>query len=329
MDGRYVPKMRAGRLVALLLELQGRGGATASELARTLEVSVRTIYRDVSALQAAGVPLWTETGPAGGIRLVEGWHTDLDGLTGDEAMALSLAGAPGAADALGLGAVLLAAETKVRSALPPELRARSARVRERFHLDAPGWFHRPDATAHLAAVADAVWSSKRLDLVYGPTDRTVRRRVDPLGLVMKSGTWYLVARHRDQIRTYRVGRIHTVSRRSEGFDRPEGFDLVAHWTASTAEFDASLLRFRCRLRLAPWALRSLPHTVDPVAGRDALESASEPDDDGWRIVEVNAESEEVAASQIVALAPGVEVLDPPGLRQRLGEVGRGLARLNG
>ena len=148
---RYGRSVRASRLVALLLELQRRGGATAPQLAERLEVSVRTIYRDVSALQAAGVPLWTEVGPGGGIRMVEGWRTDLYGLTGDEAMALALAGAPHAAEDLGLGAVLLVAETKVQAVLPPELRARAGRVRERFHLDAPGWFHRPEDTAVLEA----------------------------------------------------------------------------------------------------------------------------------------------------------------------------------
>jgi predicted DNA-binding transcriptional regulator YafY len=323
--------VRASRLVALLLELQHRGGATAPELADVLEVSVRTVYRDVAALQGAGVPLWTEPGRNGGIRLVEGWRTDLDGLTGDEAMALALAGAPGAADALGLGAVLAAAETKVRAVLPPELRTRSERVRQRFHLDAPGWFHRPDDVDHLAPVAEAVWAAHRLDLTYGRDPRSadvVRRRVDPLGVVLKAGTWYLVARHRSSVRTYRVGRIRRVRVLDEVFDRPDDFDLSAFWAASMGEFERSLLRFTCRLRLSPEAAAGLGHTVDPVAAAAALAGASDADADGWREVELSTESEDVAVAQLTALGAGVQVLDPPRLRARLAEVGRAMARLN-
>jgi predicted DNA-binding transcriptional regulator YafY len=321
--------MRASRLVALLLELQHRGGATAPELAARLEVSVRTIYRDVAALQMAGVPLWTEPGRQGGIRLVEGWRTELDGLTGDEAMALALAGAPGAADDLGLGAVLLAAETKVRAVLPPELRTRSERVRQRFHLDAPGWFHRSEDTEALGPLAEAVWASRRVVLTYERGDRTVTRTLDPFGVVMKAGTWYLVARHRGDVRTYRVGRIRRVEVLSTTFDRPADFDLAAHWAASMGEFERSLRRYRCRLRLAPWALRLLPTVVDPVAGQAAVDGAGPPDDEGWRVVDLDTESEEVATGQLTGLGPGVEVLAPTALREALADVGRQIARRNG
>ena len=321
--------MRASRLLSVLLELQHRpGGATAQQLADACEVSVRTIYRDVSALQAAGVPLWTETGPGGGIRLVEGWRTDLDGLTADEAMALFLSGAPGAADALGLGTVLLAAETKVLTTLPSDLRHQAARMRERFHLDAPGWFQRPDSLDHLAAVADAVWAARRLDRRYRRADGAVERRVDPLGLVLKAGTWYLVARHRSDVRTYRVGRIERVTARDETFSRPDGFDLAAWWAASSAEFDASLLRYPCRLRLSPPALRALVHVVGPEAGRRAQQSAGEPDAEGWCEVDLLAESEEVAAGQLVALGAGVEVLEPASLRARLHRTATEMAERN-
>jgi predicted DNA-binding transcriptional regulator YafY len=311
-----------------MLVLQARGRATASELAEELEVSVRTVYRDVASLQAAGVPLWTEPGRNGGIRLVEGWRTRLDGLTGDEAGALFLSGAPGVAGELGLGAILAAAETKVMTTLPPELRSRAARVRERFHLDAPGWFHRPEAQPHLATVADAVWSSRRLDIRYRSGSRSFGRTLDPLGLVVKAGTWYLVARSGESIRTWRVSRIEHVERRDETFPRPEGFDLAQWWAASSAEFDRSLLRYRCRLRLSPRALRLLPHLVGVTGGQRAVDGAGEPDDDGWRVVELDAESEVVAASQLVGLGAGVEVLDPPSLRAALHDLGTEIAARN-
>lgn len=318
--GATVPGVRASRLVALLLRLQASGSATAAALARDLEVSERTIYRDVAALQAAGVPLWTETGPGGGIRLVEGWRTQLDGLTADEAGALFLAGAPSVVAELGLGAVLAAAQTKMLAALPPELRGRAARVRERFFVDAPGWFHRDEATPHLATVAEAVWSAKRLDLRYQRSDRVVARRVDPLGLVLKAGTWYLVARHRNDVRTYRVSRVVDARPRDEPATRPEGFDLEAYWTASAADFDRSILHDRVRLRLGPRARRALPHVANPGAAQRALDAATEPGADGWVEVTLEVESLVVACNQLVALGEEVEIVEPPALRRRFAEL---------
>src|SRR5438132_9462583 len=167
--------MRASRLVALLLELQATSTVTAAELAARLEGSVRTIYRDVASLQAAGVPVWTEAGPGGGIRLLDGWTGRLVGIAVDEAGALFLAGS--------------VAQAEVLATLPRDLAARAGRIRERLHVDAPDWFTQAEPVPHLAVVADAVWTGRRLDVRYGPA----RRRVDPLGLVLKGGRWYLVA----------------------------------------------------------------------------------------------------------------------------------------
>lgn len=321
--------MRASRLVALLLHLQGRGPATAEELAQELEVSARTIYRDVAALQEAGVPLWTEPGPGGGVRLLTGWRTTLDGLTGDEAAALLLGGAGSAVvGELGLGTVLVAAQRKVLSTLPPELAHRADRVRARFHLDAPGWFHRPEELPALGAVAQAVWSDRRLDVRYRRADREVRRRLDPLGLVLKGGTWYLVARHRADVRTYRVGRIAAATVRDERFERP-ALDLAAWWAASAAELDRSILRDRVRLRLSPPARRHLRHVVSAAAATDALATAEPPDAQGWQVVDLAVESQEVILSQLPALGAGVEVLAPASLRAGLAAVGEAMARRNG
>jgi predicted DNA-binding transcriptional regulator YafY len=316
-----VAEVRASRLVALLLHLQQRGGATASDLARQLEVSVRTVYRDVAALQAAGVPLWTETGPGGGIRLVEGWRTRLDGLTADEASALFLGGAPAAVAELGLGTVLTAAQTKVLATLPPELRGRVGRVRQRFHLDAPGWFHRDESLPHLATVAEAVWADRRLDVRYGRRDRPVSRRLDPLGLVLKAGTWYLVAAHRGEPRTYRVGRIEEAEIRDERSVRPDDFDLGAWWATSSSAFDRTLLRDTVRLRLSARALWLLRRLTDVTA-------LGVPDADGWQEVTVGVEGPEVALEQLAGLGDGVEVLDPLSLRAALAALGRSMAARN-
>lgn len=320
--------MRASRLLAILLRLQQAGPATSEQLASELEVSVRTIYRDVAALQAAGVPVWTETGPGGGVRLLEGWRSRLDGLTADEAGALFLGGASGAVAELGLGTVLAAAQAKVLATLPPELRSRAARVRQRFLLDAPGWFHHGEDLPHLATVADAVWTERRLDLRYQRGSGVVARRVDPLGLVLKGGTWYLVGRHRGRALTYRVSRIVEAEALDDRFERPDGFDLAAHWTESSAAFDRSILRERVQLRLSPTAARELRWFVDATAATEALAAARPPDDAGWIEVDLAVEEEAVAASQLLALGDGVEVLAPATLRAAIAATGRRMAELN-
>ena len=319
--------MRASRLISLLVLCGTRDTWTAAELAEELDVSVRTIYRDVAELQGAGVPLWTESGPGGGIRLLPGWRSRVEGLTGDEAAVLPLAGLPALSE-LGLGTVALSARLKVRSTLPPELRSRAARLEERFHLDAPGWFHRPDPTEHLAALAEALWSERRVELLYDRGGRTVRRRVDPFGLVLKAGTWYLVARHRGTVRTYRVGRVRACTPLDDTFERPTDFDLASWWEASSREFDRSILRYRCELELSPRAQRRLPQVTDPAAAQEALERGRPGAREGWVAVELDCEAEEVIADQLRALGDGVEVCSPAALRDRVHRAAQAVADLN-
>ncbi|OWY62806.1 transcriptional regulator [cyanobacterium TDX16] len=329
--------MRSSRLVALLFELQEGGPTTAPKLAKKLEVSVRTIYRDVAALQAAGVPLWTETGPQGGIRLLEGWRTRLDGMTADEAGVLALAGAPAAVADLGLGSVLAAAQAKVRSTLPPELRSRADRMAERFHLDAPGWFHHDEELTHLAAIADAVWEGQVLRIGYrrgsgaadGRDGPVTSRVVGPLGLVQKAGTWYLVARVEQDVRTYRVSRIATVEALDERVQRPEGFHLATWWADSSTQFDRAMLRNTARLRLSPAGARALPRVLDQQAAQEALQAADAADEEGWVTVDVRVESAEIAGHQLLALGGHVEALAPPELRAHLAAEGRAMAERNG
>ncbi|HEY6057481.1 MAG TPA: WYL domain-containing protein, partial [Candidatus Limnocylindrales bacterium] len=243
--------MRASRLVNVLLLLQTRGRMTADELARELEVSARTVQRDLEALSLAGVPVYVERGRYGGARLVEGYRTRLTGLTPDEAEALFLSGLPGAAAELGLGTVLAAAQLKVLAALPPELRARASRVRERFFLDAPGWFRTPDEQPHLAVLASAAWDDRRVRIRYRRGEEVMDRVIEPLGLVLKGGTWYAVASRDGEFRTYRVSRIEEAVPLDEHFDRPVGFDLAAHWESSAAAFEESFSRVPVTLRVAP------------------------------------------------------------------------------
>ncbi|MFI7531209.1 helix-turn-helix transcriptional regulator [Nocardia salmonicida] len=306
--------MRASRLVQLLLLLQAGGGATASELARQLEVSVRTVYRDVEALSEAGVPVYSEPGRGGGVRLIDGYRTRLTGLTSDEADAVLLAGLPGAAADLGLGTVLATAQLKMLAALPPELRGRATRIAERVHIDMPGWFARPDETPTLATVADALWHDRRLAITYHRRDRTVERTLDPLGLVMKAGTWYLIAREHSDIRSYRAGRIATAVSTGESFTRPADFDLAVHWQDSAEQFARSMLRVSAHCRISTAHLSLLRLMNDPAAVREALASAGPPDADGWADITIPAESYEVLAHALLPLGQHVEVLDPPELR---------------
>src|SRR3954471_22303104 len=242
--------MRAGRLVSILLLLQTRGHMTAEQLGRELEVSVRTIYRDVEALSEAGVPIYAERGPLGGIRLVDGYRTRLTGLTTQEAEALFLSGLPGPAAELGLGTVVTAARLKVLAALPPELRTRASRISQRFHLDAPGWFRTADRLEHLESLANAVWENLAIEIDYPHEGGPVTRRLDPLGLVLKGGVWYLVGRINGGMRTYRVSRVLAVRETGEQFERPEDFDLAAYWSQSIVAYERGRTRyeavFRCR-----------------------------------------------------------------------------------
>lgn len=296
--------MRSSRLVSILLLLQTRGRMTAAQLAEELEVSVRTVYRDVEALGAAGVPLYGDAGHAGGYRLLDGYRTRLTGLTAGEAEALFLAGAPGPAAELGLGPVLAAAQLKVRAALPAELRAHADRISGRFHLDAPGWYAAGDEAPYLPEVAEAVWNSRILEVVYRrwrePTD--VRRRLEPYGLVLKAGRWYVVAGPGP--RTYRVDQILELALMEEEFIRPEGFDLGAYWTAYQRDFHDRLHRGEAVVRLAPGV--RLPSAV-----------VCSTDEEGWTVVRVPIESVEHAQGTFLRLGTDVEVLEPPELRARM------------
>ncbi|MFE9440271.1 helix-turn-helix transcriptional regulator [Streptomyces sp. NPDC006602] len=298
--------MKSSRLVSLLLLLQTRGRVTAAQLAEELEVSVRTVYRDVEALSAAGIPLYGDAGHAGGYRLLDGYRTRLTGLTAGEAQALFLSGVPGPAADLGLGSVLAAAQLKVRAALPPELRAHADLISGRFHLDAPGWYADADETPYLATVADAVWHNRILHIVYRrwrtPTD--VERRLEPYGLVLKAGRWYVVAGPGP--RTFRVDQILRLTAADETFTRPDDFDLSAYWTAYQRDFHARLQQGEAVVRLAP----GVRLARQPVAG-------GRTDDDGWTVATVPIESLDHAHAEFLRLGTGIEVLEPPELRAKM------------
>ena len=315
--------MRASRLVTVLLLLQARGQMTAAALAAELEVSERTIHRDVDALSASGVPVYAERGPHGGIRLVDGYRTRLTGLTGDEAEALFLAGIPGPAAELGLGTVVAAAQLKVLASLPPELRTRATRLVERFHLDAGDWFRASQPVPHLGALSDAVWTSTRISIGYQRGEGIVERVLEPLGLVLKGGTWYVVASVEGQIRTYRVSRVVSADLTTERFERPAGFDLAAYWTESTAAYERDVPRLDVEVRVRPDRIERLRSAVG-----NAVLNAAEPlpglDPEGWLRLRLRLDWPDDAAGTLLGAGRWVEVLSPPQVRARVRSTARAI-----
>jgi predicted DNA-binding transcriptional regulator YafY len=322
--------MRASRLVSILLLLQSRGRMTAAQLAAELEVSVRTVYRDVESLHEAGIPLYGDAGHRGGYQLLDGYRTRLTGLNAAEAQALFLSGLPGPAAELGLGPVLAAAQLKLLAALPPGLGEQVGRVQARFHLDAPGWYSAPDVVPLLPVVAGAVWHGRALQVRYRrwkePTD--VDRRLEPYGLVLKAGRWYLVAAPGP--RTYRVDQILHLRVLEEEFGVPEGFDLARYWHGYLADFRAHLHQADAVVRLAPAAMSRLSGAArlsDAARLPDGARLSGEAETQGWVRAVVPIESEEQACREFLALGADIEVLEPPELRARLAAAARATAAL--
>ncbi|MFC5663149.1 helix-turn-helix transcriptional regulator [Kitasatospora misakiensis] len=305
--------MRASRLVTLLLLLQNRGRMTAQQLADELEVSVRTVYRDVEALAAAGIPLYGEAGHAGGYRLVDGYRTRLTGLTGDEAQAAFLAALPEAAAQLGLGEALATARLKLDAALPTALREHAGRIQQRFLLDAPGWYGDADRAPHphLAAVATAVWERRAVVLHYRRwrAPEEIERRVEPYGLVLKAGRWYLVAGGASGLRTYRVDQILGLRLLDERADAPAGFDLAAHWRAHVADFHSRLHTGEALVRVTAEGARRLGLTPSGEITE----------------ARVPIESVDHAHGEFLRLGAEIEVLAPAELRDRIAATVRALA----
>ncbi|MER5207291.1 WYL domain-containing protein [Streptomyces sp. NPDC002825] len=312
--------MKSSRLLSILLLLQTGGRMTAGRLAEELGVSVRTVYRDVEALHAAGVPLYGDAGHRGGYRLLPGSRTRLTDLFAREAEALVLAGMPGAAEGLGLGPHFADAQLKLRAALPAVLREHVDRLRGRFHIDAPGWYDEGDEAPFLPEVADAVRSGRALQVRYRrwkePTD--VDRRLEPYGLVLKAGRWYLVAGPGP--RTYRVDQILALTVTDEEAAVPVGFDLAAHWRGSQEDFHQRLHQGEAVVRISPRGAARLTG-----AAARALAATGTPEPDGWTRATLPVETPEHAHDTFLGLGAEVEVLAPEDLRDRIAATVRTLA----
>ena len=311
--------MRASRLLSILMLLQSRGRLSAQTLADELEVSVRTVYRDVDELSASGVPVWADRGRLGGFQLQPGWRTRVDGLTAPEAQAMFLGGLPGPAAELGLGEAMASAQLKLLAALPEGWREDARRVSSRFHIDPIDWYRGPAVTDHLPAIAQAVWSERRLDVRYESWNSVSRRRIDPLGLVLKAGTWYVAASSAGKpARTYRLDNILELEVTGQRFTRPKVFDLSAYWVESTARFEAELYRDQAALRVTPRGLRQL-RTISRAVSDAAAHSVQDDAPEGWQRVTIPIESIDHGVGQLLRLGAEAEVIKPVALRKKMVE----------
>lgn len=321
--------MRAGRLLNLLLKMQAHGRVSASRLAGELGVSVRTVLRDIDELSTSGVPVRSVRGADGGFELVEGWRTRLTGLTAEEARAMFMAGAAGPAAQLGLGDAAGTAQLKMLAALPPEWQADARRISSRFHLDTVGWYRREERPTHLPAVADAVWNARRLAIRYESWKDIVDRTVDPLGLVVKAGEWYLIAAAGKEAkpRTYRLSNVLAI-RTLGHFTRPRKFELAKYWDESIARFESGLYRGTAVVRATARGLKRLRYLSAAVA--EAIDGApAKADKRGWHKVTIPIESVETAALELLKIGPECEVLQPAELRARIASNARMVGDLYG
>ncbi len=302
--------MRADRLLSALLLLQAHGQLTARQLARRLEVSMRTVQRDMEALSMAGVPVFALRGAGGGWRLDEGWRTRVPGLDEAELRALLMAQPRMLGDAH-LAKAAEAALDKLMAALPSSLREQAASIRRRLHVDPTGWWGTPENLAMLPIVQDAVARDRKLAMRYLRAGRErVERTVDPLGLVAKGGVWYLVAHTPAGFRTYRVSRIEEATLLEEPCARPADFDLATYWRASTEELQRNRARYEVTLRLEPRAATSLATWRQTVPVEPAGAGAPA----GWVTVRTWFEDEEQARFIVLGCGPRAEVLAPDELR---------------
>lgn len=308
--------MRASRLLTILMILQTRGRTSAETLAEELEVSVRTVYRDIDQLSAAGVPVYAETGRNGGFALLDGWKTRLNGLTAPEARALFFSGLPGPAGELGLGEEAAQAELKLLAALPSDWQAEARRMSSRFHLDPRGWFQPGHKPEFLKLVAEAVWSETRIAIRYESWKDVKDRVIEPLGLVLKGGVWYVVAQRDGNSRTYRLSQIQALGPTGQTFVRPKDFDLPSYWQEATKQFERDIYVGIAHVRATATGLRKLRDLSDTV--RRAVEALSvTPDADGWCELDVPIEEVGWASHEFTKIGDEVEVLGPPELRSRV------------
>ncbi len=318
--------MRASRLLSILILLQLRGRLTADRLAEEFGTSVRTIYRDIDALSAAGFPIYSDRGPGGGFQLIDGYRSHLTGLALDEAEAMFMIGMPGPATALGIGPAAVQAGQKLLASLPATWSQQAARIRARFHLDPVDWYRTAEPLAHLPALARAVLHQRVVSMRYDSWSGIREWTVEPLGLVLKAGAWYLVARSGNKTSMFKVSNILSQTVQDAIFERPDDFDLAQYWSKALVQFENDLRPSHARLRASALGRKRLSalgtYAVNAISAAEML------DKDGWSQLSFPIENIDHAALLLLAIGPEIEVLEPAMLQARLRELAEQIVMRN-
>lgn len=304
---------KADRLLSTLLLLQLHGRLTARQLARRLEVSERTVHRDMESLGYAGVPVVAARGAGGGWELMQGYRTTLTSMSEPEVRALFV-GAPARLLAdLKLDKASDAAALKLEALLPAVFRNDAEVARQRIHIDVSGWSRSTDAVPHLPLLQEAVWRERKVRIEYGD-DCAAPRLLAPLGLVAKGSVWYLVAAaDGGEPRSYRVSRVRAAELTDEPFARPRDFDLAAFWESSSARFQQTLPRYAAVIRAETSALPWIRGMIR-YGGIDSVTDDARP---GWSRVELHFDAFEVARHALLGFADAIEVVEPAALRDAI------------
>jgi predicted DNA-binding transcriptional regulator YafY len=307
--------MRADRLLSIVLLLQTHGQLSSRTLAERLEVSERTIHRDMEALSVSGIPVVAERGSSGGWSLLGEYRTNLTGLNEAEIQSLFVMQPPKLLADLRLKKASEGALLKLLAALPAMYRQGAEQARRRIHIDTGGWSKTEETVPLLPVLQEAIWSERKLRFTYvrGPGCDEVEREVDPLGLVAKGSAWYLVAAVDGQTRSYRISRVSRAQVLEQPATIPAGFDLATFWEQSTTSFKSALPNYVAKFRVAPDAFLRLR-----FAGRFArVGDAVETDQDGWIRVSVGFDVEEIACEYALSFGSKLEVLEPRSLREKV------------
>ncbi len=309
--------MRADRLLSILLLLQTHRQITCRKLAAELEVSERTIYRDITALSTAGIPVYTEKGSSGGVRLMEDYRTDLTGLSTDEVRALTMLNIPQPLVELGVDQALKGALLKLSAAIPPAVQEAQERTRQRIHLDSNLWFQTEEPLPHLGVIQQAVWQDCLLDILISDAfDTEIELRVAPYGLVAKANIWHLVAEKEGHFRVLRVSQIRQAQICQQTFTRRDVFNLAAFWERWCADYESLQPHYSVRVRISP----ELVGFLQKKYGSKWLafeNPSSGVDETGWQTAVLTFDSLYSARTQLLGLGSAIEVLEPPALRLSL------------
>ena len=306
--------MRADRLISIIMLLQTHEKMTAEELSRVMEVSPRTIYRDITALNVAGIPVYTDRGPGGGIALIESYRTTLTGINEDEAKALFMMSIPEAVNDLGMGKTLQTALLKMAAALPNTHKTVMTETQQRIYLDSSGWIPIEKPIHHLEIIHRAIWRDKLLKVIYqGNFNARIECEIEPYGLVSKQDVWYLVGVVEDYIRVIKMKDILEVTVLNENFVREKYFDLVLEWKKWCKANQDHRHVFSAKIKVAPELIKHLNFYLGENTEYQITENHQD-DEEGWKEVSILFENFFQARECILSMGRAAEVVEPEPLK---------------